>query len=68
MTAADGERRVFQLPGMQSGLLCDRCKKPLGHVYRTKPSEGFKLREFICPHCQAINTTSERVIGSRERR
>jgi hypothetical protein len=58
---------VFSIPGLVTGLLCDRCQKPLGHVYRTKRSEGFKLREFVCPHCQAINTTSERVISSRVR-
>lgn len=67
MMTAENRRRVFSLPGMAQGLMCLKCGKPLGHVYRVKKTDAFRIREFICPHCNELNTSTERVISSRSR-
>mgnify|MGYP001604467665 CR=1 FL=1 len=59
----NGERRVFELPG--AGLVCGRCQTLLPAVNRTRTTEGFVIRERKCPNCGELNTTTERVIGTR---
>lgn len=61
-----GEQREFQLPG--SGLTCGTCGALLTKVTRTIKTPGFITRERVCPHCGKLNTTSERVINTRDRR
>jgi len=61
-----GEHREFQLP--DSGLTCGECGTVLPRVSRTITTPGFITRERICPACKKINTTSERVINTRDRR
>lgn len=58
--------RVFKVPG--SGLRCGNCNEFLSSVYRSIPSPGFMTRERVCSHCGKINTTSERVIETRDKR
>lgn len=60
-----GEMREFQLPG-GSGLKCEKCGAWLTRVHRTLTTAGFITRERICPECQTLNTTSERVINARK--
>lgn len=61
-----GEASEFRLPG--SGLLCGQCGEVLPRVHRTVTTVGFVTRERICPKCGKLNTTSERVINTRDRR
>lgn len=56
----------FKLPG--SGLKCGKCNSILPTVSRTVKTPGFLVRERICPKCSQLNTTSERVINTRDRR
>lgn len=56
----------FKLP--DSGLKCGKCGSVLPTVSRTVKSPGFLTRERICPSCGKVNTTSERVINTRDRR
>jgi len=60
--------RIFDLPG--SGLKCGNaeCGETLPRVARTITTDGFITRERICPACGMVNTTSERVINTREKR
>jgi len=60
------EWRSFQLPG--AGLQCGHCGEFLPRVFRTITSRGFITRERICPKCGKINTTSERVLNTRNRK
>ena len=62
------ELKSFQLPG--GGLKCGdaECQSVLPTVARTITSDGWITRERICPQCGKVNTTSERVINTRERR
>lgn len=60
------ELRKFDLPGV--GLKCGACDAILPKVSRTVTTEGFVTRERICEHCGKVNTTSERVINTRDRR
>lgn len=60
------DNRQFQLPG--GGLKCGGCGRTLLHVNRTIKTAGFVTRERICEHCGKINTTSERIINTRDRR
>jgi len=60
------ERNHFHLPG--NGLKCGHCDAALPRVHRTVTTEGFITRERICDDCGKINTTSERIINTRERR
>ena len=60
------EQRAFRLPG--AGLKCEVCTTDLVKVYRTKPSEGFIMRERRCPKCGHKNQTFERVINTLRRR
>ena len=57
--------REFSLPG---GIKCGACGEVLPRVNRTLTTEGFITRERICPACGKVNTTSERVINTRDRR
>lgn len=61
-----GEFREFSLPG--SGLRCGKCNAALTRVHRTITTPGFVTRERICQQCGQLNTTSERVINTRDRR
>ena len=56
----------FELPGI--GLKCGKCGDILPQVDRTVKSAGFVIRERICPGCGSLNSTTERVIATRERR
>lgn len=56
----------MQIPGR--GLQCCNCGCVLPTVYRTVTTPGFITRERICPQCNMINTTSERVLNVRERK
>jgi len=58
--------KEFQLPGV--GLKCGACGAILPTVSRTMKTEGFVTRERVCVSCGKVNTTSERVINSREMR
>ena len=58
--------QTFKLPG--NGLSCDKCGGVLARVSRTVKSPGFLTRERICEECGTLNTTSERVINTRQRR
>ena len=49
------------------GLKCQGCGAELRAVYRTKQTAGFVMRERVCPHCQTLHTTSERIITARPR-
>ena len=60
---AVGDGRTFELPGLR----CQHCQAHLPRVYRTQTTRGFIIRERICPQCNRVNTTSERIIGVRER-
>jgi rubrerythrin len=60
------EQRTFRLPG--AGLKCEVCATDLPNVYRTKPNEGFIMRERRCPKCGHKNQTFERVINTLRRR
>ena len=59
------DRRQFQLP--HSGLSCQHCGEHLPRVSHTRTTPGFILRERHCSKCGRINTTSERIVGTRER-
>ena len=59
-----GEREPFKLPG---GLSCQHCGEILTRVNHTRTTAGFVLRERHCQACGRINTTSERVVATRER-
>ena len=61
----EDQPQPFNLPGY--GLRCAKCGMELNRVYRTKTSDGFKLRERICQACGEVNTSAERVIASRGR-
>jgi hypothetical protein len=58
--------REFILPG--SGLKCGECNSILPIVNRTIKTPGFVTRERRCPNCGKINTTSERVINTRNKK
>jgi phage FluMu protein Com len=60
---AVGDGRTFELPGLR----CQHCQAHLPRVYRTQTTRGFIIRERICPQCNRVNTTSERIIAVRER-
>ena len=62
--ASVGEREQFRLPG---GLSCQHCGEILTRVNHTRTTAGFVLRERHCQACGRINTTSERVVATRER-
>lgn len=62
----EGDRREIQLPGR--GLKCAGCGALLPKVYRTITTAGFITRERICPQCDKVNTTGERVLNVRERK
>ena len=59
------DRRQFQLP--HSGLSCQHCGEHLPRVSHTRTTPGFILRERHCSKCGRIITTSERIVGTRER-
>ena len=59
-----GDGRTFELPGLR----CQHCQAHLPRVYRTQTTRGFIIRERICPQCNRVNTTSERIIAVRERK
>ena len=61
------EPRMVKMPG-DDGLKCGDCHAVLGQVNRTIKTPGFLTRERICLNCGKVNTTSERVINTRERR
>ena len=61
---ANGE--AFRLP--HSGLCCQHCGEQLTRVNHTRTTAGFILRERICPRCDRINTTSERILSVRVRK
>ena len=56
----------FKLP--TSGLCCQHCGEALPRVHHTRTTRGFILRERICPRCDRINTTSERILSVRKRK
>ena len=58
--------REFVLPG--SGLKCGNCGETLPIVNRTIKTPGFVTRERRCTKCGMINTTSERVINTRNKK
>ncbi|GDY10191.1 hypothetical protein LBMAG52_36790 [Planctomycetia bacterium] len=57
--------RTFSLPG---GVKCGNCDAVLTRVNRTVTTQGLVMRERVCESCGKLNTTSERVINTRERR
>ena len=61
-----GNGEAFRLP--QSGLCCQHCGEQLTRVNHTRTTAGFILRERICPRCDRINTTSERILSVRVRK
>ena len=57
--------RTFTLPG---GVKCGHCGAVLLRVNHTRTSDGLVMRERICETCGKLNTTSERVIDTRNRK
>jgi transcriptional regulator NrdR family protein len=49
------------------GLRCQKCDAELQSVYRTRQTAGFVLRERLCPSCNTLHTTGERILNARPR-
>ncbi len=61
-----GDNIKFRLPG--GGLECGHCGATLTRVHRTVTTPGFVTRERKCEQCGKLNTTSERIVNTRDGR